>query len=567
MTTEKRIGEWLQAPFDQETQKAVLELKKDPQKLEDAFYTSLKFGTGGMRGIMGVGTNRINKYTLGKSTQGLSHFLKEKYPEEQIKVVIAYDCRHQSKSLAKVVADVFTANGFSCYLFSDLRPTPELSFAVRHLEAHCGIVLTASHNPPQYNGYKVYGKDGGQLVPPEDKAVIREIEKTTYEQIQFKGNDTLLHYIDETIDDAYHKLVLQEAQMDLEDRNSLHIIFTPIHGTSITAVPQVLKKAGYQNVHTVKEQETPDGDFPTVLSPNPEEPEALKMAVALGDQKNADLIIGTDPDADRLGIVVRDLENQWYHLNGNQIMIVLTEYLLSKKQAENQLSSNHFIASTIVSTPMIKALAEEYQIQFKNCLTGFKWIAKLIEDHPELTFVGGGEESFGYLVGHQVRDKDAVSASLLACELATELKSQGKSVYGFLLECFQKYGVYYERLISLTKEGKSGSEEIQALMDRFRNHPPTHVEGISILTVEDYLSGNTTNLKNKQTQKIDLPKADVLIFNLDEGSRIALRPSGTEPKIKFYFSVQGEYQPEISWQQQKQQFDRKIDQFVNALLN
>jgi phosphomannomutase len=265
--------------------------------------------------------------------------------------------------------------------------------------------------------------------------------------------------------------------------------------------------------------------------------------------------------------VVRDSENQWYYLNGNQIMIVLTEYLLSKKKAENQLSPNHFIASTIVSTPMIKALAKEYQIQFKNCLTGFKWIAKLIEDHQELTFVGGGEESFGYLVGHKVRDKDAVSASLLACELATELKSQGKSVYGFLLECYQKYGVYYERLISLTKEGKSGSEEIQALMDRFRNHPPSHIEGISILTVEDYLLRTTTNLKNKQTQKIDLPKADVLIFNLDEGSRIAMRPSGTEPKIKFYFSVQGEYQTEIPWQQQKQQFDRKIDQFVNALLN
>ena len=433
MTTEERISEWLQEPFDTETQNAVLNLKQKPEKLEDAFYTSLQFGTGGMRGIMGVGTNRINKYTLGKSTQGLTHFLKKKYPNEQIKVVIAYDCRHQSKSLAKVVADVFTANGIYCYLFSDLRPTPELSFAVRHLNAHCGIVLTASHNPPEYNGYKVYGKEGGQLVPPEDKAVIQEIEKTTYDQIQFKGNATFIHYVDEKIDNVYQEVVLQEAKMELEDRSALQIVFTPIHGTSITAIPQVLKKAGYQNIHIVKEQETPDGDFSTVISPNPEEPEALKMAVALGDQKNADLVIGTDPDADRLGIVVRDLENQWYYLNGNQIMIVLTEYLLSKKQAQNQLTPQHFIASTIVSSPMIKAIAKEYKIQFKNCLTGFKWIAKLIEDHPELTFVGGGEESFGYLVGHQVRDKDAVSASLLACELASELKSQGKSIYKFLL--------------------------------------------------------------------------------------------------------------------------------------
>lgn len=567
MTTEERISEWLQEPFDTETQNAVLNLKQKPEKLEDAFYTSLQFGTGGMRGIMGVGTNRINKYTLGKSTQGLTHFLKKKYPNEQIKVVIAYDCRHQSKSLAKVVADVFTANGIYCYLFSDLRPTPELSFAVRHLNAHCGIVLTASHNPPEYNGYKVYGKEGGQLVPPEDKAVIQEIEKTTYDQIQFKGNATFIHYVDEKIDNVYQEVVLQEAKMELEDRSALQIVFTPIHGTSITAIPQVLKKAGYQNIHIVKEQETPDGDFSTVISPNPEEPEALKMAVALGDQKNADLVIGTDPDADRLGIVVRDLENQWYYLNGNQIMIVLTEYLLSKKQAQNQLTPQHFIASTIVSSPMIKAIAKEYKIQFKNCLTGFKWIAKLIEDHPDLTFVGGGEESFGYLVGHQVRDKDAVSASLLACELASELKSQGKSIYKFLLECYQKYGVYFERLISITKEGKEGIQTIQTLMDRFRNHPPTHLGGISVLTIEDYLSGMTTHFKTNQKQGIDLPKADVLIFNLDEGSRISLRPSGTEPKIKFYFSVKGQYLPEIAWQEQQQQFETKIDKFVKDLLN
>lgn len=567
MTTEERISEWLQEPFDTETQNAVLNLKQKPEKLEDAFYTSLQFGTGGMRGIMGVGTNRINKYTLGKSTQGLTHFLKKKYPNEQIKVVIAYDCRHQSKSLAKVVADVFTANGIYCYLFSDLRPTPELSFAVRHLNAHCGIVLTASHNPPEYNGYKVYGKEGGQLVPPEDKAVIQEIEKTTYDQIQFKGNATFIHYVDEKIDNVYQEVVLQEAKMELEDRSALQIVFTPIHGTSITAIPQVLKKAGYQNIHIVKEQETPDGDFSTVISPNPEEPEALKMAVALGDQKNADLVIGTDPDADRLGIVVRDLENQWYYLNGNQIMIVLTEYLLSKKQAQNQLTPQHFIASTIVSSPMIKAIAKEYKIQFKNCLTGFKWIAKLIEDHPELTFVGGGEESFGYLVGHQVRDKDAVSASLLACELASELKSQGKSIYKFLLECYQKYGAYFERLISITKEGKEGIQTIQTLMDRFRNHPPTHLGGISVLTIEDYLSGMTTHFKTNQKQGIDLPKADVLIFNLAEGSRISLRPSGTEPKIKFYFSVKGQYLPEIAWQEQQQQFETKIDKFVKDLLN
>lgn len=566
MSLEKRIAEWLRPPFDEETQKAVAQLTQNPKEAEEAFYTSLKFGTGGMRGIMGVGTNRINKYTLGKSTQGLSRFLKQKYEGKHVKVVIAYDCRNNSRSLAITVANVFTANGIYCYLFKELRPTPQLSFMVRHLEAHCGIVLTASHNPPKYNGYKVYGKDGGQLVPPDDKAIIKEIEQTSFQEILFEGNSTLLEYLGKKADSPYHKTVLQEATMHGFDRSKLKIVFTPIHGTSITAIPQVLEKAGYKNITIVKEQEQPDGDFPTVVSPNPEEHDALKMAVNLAENKKADLVIGTDPDADRLGIVIKDSNQEWYYLNGNQIMVVLTEYLLSKKQAKNELSKKHFIASTIVSTPMIEKIAAAYQVQLKKCLTGFKWIAKLIEDHPELEFIGGGEESYGFLVGSQVRDKDAVSASLLMCELASELQSQGKTVYDYLMECYSKYGIFYERLHSLTKEGKKGAQKIKAMMNQFRINPPKSIGLIPVKSVSDYLNSTRTELLSSQNHKIDLPKADVLLFHLEDGSQIALRPSGTEPKIKFYFSVQEGVKEQLPWKKQQEKLDHKIDLFIKELI-
>ncbi len=561
------INEWLSAPFDIETQNHVKSLMKNPVKLEDAFHSSLKFGTGGMRGIMGVGTNRINKYTLGKSTQGLSSFLKKKYPLEKLKVVIAFDCRHQSKSLAKIVADVFTANGIYCYLFSDLRPTPELSFSVRHLKTHCGIVLTASHNPPNYNGYKVYGKDGGQLVPPDDMAVINEIEKIAFKDIKYQGNSNLLKYIDKDLDSAYHKVVIEDAKVHDDDKSELKIIFPPIHGTAITAIPQVLDKAGYKSIFVVKEQEKPDGNFPTVVSPNPEEKEALSLAIKLAHKKQADIILGTDPDSDRLGIAILDSNQKPFYLNGNQIMVVLTEYILSKKKAKNLLSENAFIASSIVSTPMLRSIAEAYNIKFKSCLTGFKWIAQLIENHPELNFIGGGEESYGYLVGCQVRDKDAVSASLLACELASELKSIGKSIFDFLLECYKKYGLFHERLISVTKEGKKGANEIISLMEKFRNEPPKEIAGVKVCIIEDYKYSNRINLKNQEKERIDLPKSDVLIFKLYDGSKISLRPSGTEPKIKFYFSVKARYDRESSWHKQQKKLDKKIDRFIKDLMN
>ncbi len=566
MEYQSRIAQWMRSPFDQQTQSQVALLAKNPKEAEDAFYKDLEFGTGGMRGIMGVGTNRINKYTLGKNTQGLSEYLKEQYPNEKIRTVIAYDCRHQSKELAKICADVFTANGIHCALFSDLRPTPELSFAVRYLNAHCGIVLTASHNPPEYNGYKVYGKDGGQLVPPHDEAISQRILDTAFESIQFDGNPALLQYIDKEIDTAYQKDVLNSALFDKSKNKPLKIVFTPIHGTSITALPQVLEQAGYDKLTIVKEQIDPNGDFPTVKSPNPEEQEALKMAVALANEKNADLVIGTDPDADRFGLVVKDAESAWCYLNGNQIMAVLTDFLLQKRAAENTLNSNCFIASTVVSTPLIQQIAVHHGVQYKNTLTGFKWIAKLIEGFPELEFIGGGEESFGYLVGDSVRDKDAISASLLACEIANEAKNNGSSFFELLIECYKKYGAYKERLVSITKKGKEGVEYIAEQMENFRKSPPKSIGGIDVMILEDYLHLTSYNFKRKEEEKLQYCPSNVLIFKLEDGTKIALRPSGTEPKIKYYFSINQKFDPDQSWKEQEKTLEIRLDELSSLIL-
>ena len=566
MEYQSRIAQWMRSPFDQQTQSQVALLAKNPKEAEDAFYKDLEFGTGGMRGIMGVGTNRINKYTLGKNTQGLSEYLKEQYPNEKIRTVIAYDCRHQSKELAKICADVFTANGIHCYLFSDLRPTPELSFAVRHLNAQCGIVLTASHNPPEYNGYKVYGKDGGQLVPPHDEAISQRILDTAFESIQFDGNPALLKYIDKEIDTAYQKDVLNSALFDKSKNKPLKIVFTPIHGTSITALPQVLDQAGYDKLTIVKEQIEPNGDFPTVKSPNPEEQEALKMAVALANKENADLVIGTDPDADRFGLVVKDVDSDWCYLNGNQIMAVLTEFLLQKKATKNTLNPNCFIASTVVSTPLIQQIALHFGVQYKNTLTGFKWIAKLIEGFPELEFIGGGEESFGYLVGDSVRDKDAISASLLACEIANEAKNNGSSFFELLIECYKKYGAYKERLVSITKKGKEGVEYIAEQMENFRKSPPKSIGGIDVMILEDYLHLTSYNFKRKEEEKLQYCPSNVLIFKLEDGTKIALRPSGTEPKIKYYFSINQKFDPDQSWKEQEKTLETRLDELSSLIL-
>ena len=535
-----RINTWLTPAFDGETQAFIKEsIANNPKDIQESFYKDLEFGTGGMRGIMGVGTNRINKYTLGKSTQGLSDYLHKSFPNETPKAVIAYDCRHNSKTLAKVVADVFSANNIEVYLFEDLRPTPELSFAVRHLNCHCGIVLTASHNPPEYNGYKVYWEDGGQLVPPHDDAVIQMINDLDYSDIKFKANNDLIHYIGKDVDDAFIDTSVSNGSFNTPEaaKDDLSIVFTSLHGTSITAVPETLKRAGYKNVHIVKEQEVPNGDFPTVASPNPEEPAALKMALELAEKVNADIVIGTDPDCDRLGIAVRNSENKLQLLNGNQTMLMMTDFLLRQWQNEGKIKGKEFIASTIVSTPMLNKLAKDYKVESKIVLTGFKWIAKLIKDFPELNFVGGGEESFGYMVGDFVRDKDAVTSTLLACEIAAQAKANGSSFYEDLITLYTKYGFYKEHLVSLTKKGIEGAQEIAQMMIDARENPLTEVNGSKVVKIEDYQSSIAKYMLTGEEQKIDIPKSNVLIYYTEDGTQVALRPSGTEPKIKFYISV------------------------------
>jgi len=535
-----KVNEWLTPTFDNETQEAIKEMMTSaPKDLEESFYKNLEFGTGGMRGIMGVGTNRINKYTLGKNTQGLSNYMIKSFPGEQLKVAIAYDCRHNSNTLAKVVADVFSANGVHVYLFSDMRTTPELSFAVRHLNCHAGIVLTASHNPPEYNGYKVYWQDGGQLVPPQDGEIIQLIEALNYDEIKFEANENLIEYIDSEVDAAFEKSTVENCSFNTPTsaKENLKIVYTSLHGTSIKSIPSVLAKAGYTDVNIVPEQAVPDGNFPTVKSPNPEEPEALTMALALAEKTNADIVIGTDPDSDRLGVAVRNTEGKMVLLNGNQTMVVMTAFLLEQWKRAGKITGKQFIGSTIVSTPMMQELASGYGVECKVGLTGFKWIAKFIKDFPELQFIGGGEESFGYMVGDAVRDKDAVAATLLVCEIAAQAKASGTTLYNELLNLYVDFRFYKEHLISLTKKGISGLEEINQMMVELREKPMEEINNQRVVCIEDYKNSTSRNLITNDVETINIPKSDVLIYYLEDGSKICARPSGTEPKIKFYFSV------------------------------
>jgi phosphoglucomutase len=562
------VNEWLTPTFDNETQVAIKELMTtSPKELEESFYKNLEFGTGGMRGVMGVGNNRINKYTLGKNTQGLSNYLHTVFPGQVLKVVIAYDCRHNSQSLAKVVADVFSANGIQVYLFSDLRPTPELSFALKHLGCQCGIVLTASHNPPEYNGYKVYWEDGGQIVPPEDEAIINIIENLNYNEIKFSADESLIQYIDTEIDEAFVKSSVENASFNTpkEAKDNLNIVFTSLHGTSIMSVPATLEKAGYKNVNIVPEQAKPDGNFPTVKSPNPEEPEALTMALTLADKLNADIVIGTDPDCDRLGVAVRNNEGKMILLNGNQTMILMTAFLLEQWKKADKINGKQFVGSTIVSTPMIMELATAYGVECKVGLTGFKWIAKMIKDFPELEFIGGGEESFGYMVGDAVRDKDAVAATLLICEVAAQAKAKGSSVYNTLLQYYVDYGFYKEHLVSITKKGIEGLVEINQMMVSLRENPLKEIDGERVVMMEDYKSSIAKNLFTDEEETMNIPKSDVLIYYTEDGSKICARPSGTEPKIKFYISVNTHLDSVDNFTEVEQMLNEKIKNIIIAM--
>ena len=563
-----QVNEWLTPTFDQNTQTEIEALMtSDPKGLEDAFYKNLEFGTGGMRGVMGVGTNRINKYTLGKNTQGLSNYLKKCFPSEELKVAIAYDCRKNSDTLAKIVADIFSANNIKVYLFSELRPTPELSFALKHLDCHAGIVLTASHNPPEYNGYKVYWQDGGQIVPPQDGEIIAEIEALKYSDILFSANESLIEYIDEAVDEAFINSTIENASFNTPKsaKENLKIVFTPLHGTSVKSIPAVLAKAGYTNVNIVAAQEIPDGNFPTVKSPNPEEPEALAMALALANQVNADIVIGTDPDSDRLGVAVRDTNGKMMLLNGNQTMVVMTAFLLEQWKRADKITGTEFIGSTIVSTPMMLDLASAYGIECKVGLTGFKWIAKFIKDFPSQKFIGGGEESFGFMVGDAVRDKDAVAASLLVCEIAAQAKASGSSLYKELINLYLDFGFYKEHLISLTKKGKEGLVEINQMMVDLRDNPMETINGQRVVCIEDYQNTTARDLINNETFDLDIPKSNVLIYYLEDGTKICARPSGTEPKIKFYFSVNAILEEANDYEEANRFLDTKIQNIITEM--
>ncbi len=558
--------QWLTPTFDEATQKEIQDLiDNNPVELTDRFYKNMEFGTGGMRGVMGAGTNRINKYTLGKATQGLANFLIQNNPGKELKTVIAFDCRHNSKEFAKIVADVFTANGIKVFLFDDLRTTPELSFAVRYLGCDAGIVLTASHNPPEYNGYKVYGADGCQVTSPNDEIIINEVNNVSFENIKFDANEDLLTYIGAEVDEAFNKVSVAHGTFGEVNRSDVKVVFTALHGTSIMSVPQVLDKAGFSDVHLVKEQSEPNGDFPTVVSPNPEETEALKMATELSDKIDADILMGCDPDSDRLGIAVRDLEGNMKLLNGNQTMILMTDFLIKQKKAAGKLNGNQFTATTIVSSEMVKVLADHYGVETVITLTGFKWIGKAIADNPSKDFVGGGEESFGYMISDFVRDKDAVTSCLLACEMVAHAKANGTTLYKQLLDIYKEHGFYKESLISITKKGMDGAAQIQQMIAEFRANPFQEIVGSKVKFVCDYQASTQKNLITGEETSIDVPKSNVLIYHTEDGTKLCVRPSGTEPKIKFYFGVKGKLNNYDEAKKVEVELDQKIQNVIDTL--
>ena len=554
---------WTSDIFDEATRaEAQALLDKGGDDLIEPFYKDLDFGTGGMRGIMGVGTNRINPYTLGTATTGLINYAKETYGREDLKAVIAYDSRNNSQAFARKVAEVLSANGVYTYLFEELRPTPELSFAVRELGCDFGIVLTASHNPKEYNGYKVYWNDGGQLVPPHDGGVIAKVRQTGFEDINWNANEDLIETISEAIDSKYIANVVAQS-LNNDGKEDLKVVFTALHGTSIVSVPPALKASGFTNVHIVEEQATPDGNFPTVDSPNPEEGAALAMGIAQAEASGSDIVIGCDPDTDRVGIAVNDGTGKMQLLNGNDTAALLVHYVLSQADANHAVPENPFTAATVVTTDLIAKISERYNIPCFRCLTGFKWIADIINNKPEMNFMVGGEESYGYLIGDSVRDKDAVASAVMIAEMAAYAKAQGRTVLEQLEAIHREFGQYQERLISITKKGRSGAQEIADMMTALRNDPPKTLAGSPVVIAIDHSNSTQTDLRSGATSSTELPASNVLQFITEAGDKVSARPSGTEPKIKFYFSVcttTGKSHAET-----KAELERKIDTFIEEL--
>lgn len=537
-----RARKWLGNEFNEETRNEVRQmLEKDEKKLVDAFYQDLEFGTGGLRGIMGAGTNRMNIYTMGMATQGLSNYIIKQCGSIGIRVAIAHDCRNNSRYFAETAAGIFSSNGFEVYLFEALRPTPALSFAIRHYNCQSGIVITASHNPPEYNGYKAYWNDGGQVVAPHDQGIMDEVRRiSSVTEIKFGGSKENIKIIGKETDEAFLQEVLKmrlnpEA---ISKQSDIGIVFTPIHGTGGTLVPPALKLFGFKNIITVPEQDIPDGNFPTVKSPNPEEPDAMKLAIMKAEATGAELVLATDPDADRLGIACKNKSGEFVLLNGNQTGALLTYYILSQYKEKNKYKGNEYIIKTIVTTDLMDRIAERYNVECFNVLTGFKFFAELIRDlEGKKKYIGGGEESYGFLPGDYVRDKDAVASCALVAEITAWAKSSGRSLYELLIDIYLEFGLYKEKLINIVRKGKEGAEEIKAMMETYRNNPPVTINNSKVVKINDYETLLSTDVLTGKKTQIDLLRSDVLQFFLEDGSKISVRPSGTEPKIKFYFSV------------------------------
>ena len=570
MSTLEKAKLWLTDTFDEETKKTIQHwIDTESDELEDSFYRELEFGTGGMRGIMGVGTNRLNKYTLGQATQGLANYLHQQFPNQEIKVAIAYDVRNNSKEFGKMCADVLTANGIKVLLFKNHRPTPELSFTVRDKKCNAGIVLTASHNPPEYNGYKVYWNDGAQIVPPHDDAIIKEVYSVKFEDIKFNGNDDLIEWIGEEQDEVYIDACIENSlyQKDKIGYDNLNIVFTSIHGTTYTTVPQALRKAGFKKIDLVTEQMIPSGNFPTVESPNPEEPAALEMAIDLARITNGDIVIGTDPDGDRLGIAVRNLDGEIQLLNGNQTNTILTYYILDQWKKQGKITGKEFIGSTIVTSDIFYDIAKKFGVECKVGLTGFKWIGKMIRDNEgKEKFVCGGEESFGFMTGDFVRDKDSCGSILLACEIAAWCKANGSSMFQYMIDIYKDLGMYYEGLINVVRKGRTGAEEIQQMMKGFRENPPKEIAGSKVVELKDFQEQTSLNVpENKKSVMDEIPKSNVLIYYTEDGTKVCVRPSGTEPKIKFYVSVKDQIASEQDFKNKVISLGAKIDKVKTDL--
>ena len=562
-----KVSVWLSGNYDEATKNAIKGLQ--PDELADSFYRNLEFGTGGLRGIMGVGTNRMNKYTVGMATQGFANYLKKTYGTEPVSVVIGHDSRNNSRFFAETTAGVFAANGIKVYLFEALRPTPELSYAIRHLGCKAGVVCTASHNPKEYNGYKAYWNDGGQLVPPHDKNVIGEVESiTSVDEVNWFGGEANITLIGRAMDKAYINMVksLSVYPEVIQAQHDLSIVYTPIHGTGITLVPEVLSRFGFTNVHIVEDQATPDGNFPTVGYPNPEESETMAMGLAMAKSLNADILLGTDPDADRVGIGVKNHKGEWVLMNGNQTAVLAFAYLIEARKAKGIAKPNDMVISTIVTTAMINEVAKQNGVACYNVLTGFKWIAELIKEKEAYeNYVIGGEESFGLMIGNEIRDKDAVSAVALLCEMAAYEKAKGKSLFDKMIELYMQYGFYYEQLISITKKGMNGQKEIAAMMEGYRTSPPQTIDGSEVVEMLDYDMQTGKNLLSGETWQLQLPKSNVLQFITADGSKISARPSGTEPKIKFYFSVHTTLASKEAYDDTFAGLDQKIQRIIKDM--